>query len=118
MRRRDRSWLVTGSSPWAIIARTNVGLMPKMVTSCCSRNAHSRSVSGKSGAPSNRHTVAPLASVPTISHGPMIQPKSANQKRRSPGRTSNWKATSAAILTVNPPCTCTDPLGLPVVPEV
>ena len=32
-----------------------------------------------------------------ISHGPMIQPKSANQKRRSAGRTSNWNATSSAI---------------------
>ena len=30
--------------------------------------------------------MAPLASVPTTSHGPMIQPMSANQKSRSPGR--------------------------------
>ena len=59
-----------------------------------------------------------VASVPTISHGPMIQPKSANQKRRSPGRQSNWNATSSAIFTVNPPWTCTAPLGRPVVPDV
>ena len=51
----------------------------------------------KIGAPSYRHTVAPLASAPTISHGPMIQPKSASQKSRSPGRTSNWNAASSAI---------------------
>jgi hypothetical protein len=48
----------------------------------------------------------------------MIQPKSANQNSRSPGRQSNWKATSSAIFTANPPCTCTAPLGLPVVPDV
>ena len=118
MRSARKSWARTGSSPWAIIARTRVGLMPKMVTAWSSRKAHKRSVSGKSGAPSNRQTVAPLARVPTISHGPMIQPKSANQNRRSPGRQSNWNATSSAIFTVNPPCTCTEPFGLPVVPEV
>ena len=49
---------------------------------------------------------------PTISHGPMIQPKSANQNRRSPGRQSNWNAASSAIFTVKPPCTCTEPFGL------
>ena len=53
-----------------------------------------------------------------ISHGPMIQPKSANQKRRSSGRTSNWKATSSAIFATKPPWTCTDPFGRPVVPDV
>ena len=48
----------------------------------------------------------------------MIQPKSANQKRRSPGRQSNWNATSSAIFTRKPPCTWTEPFGRPVVPDV
>ena len=53
-----------------------------------------------------------------ISHGPMIQPMSVTQNRVSPGRRSIWNATSSAILARKPPWTCTEPLGLPVVPLV
>ena len=61
--------------------------------------------------------MAPFAKAPMISQGPMIQPKSANQKRRSPGRQSNWSAASSATFTVNPAWTCTAPFGRPVVPD-
>ncbi|GIU89079.1 MAG: hypothetical protein KatS3mg010_0178 [Acidimicrobiia bacterium] len=59
-----------------------------------------------------------FASTPTISHGPMIQPMSVSQNNGSPGRRSVWNATSAAIFTRKPPCTCTAPFGRPVVPLV
>ena len=48
----------------------------------------------------------------------MIQPMSVNQKNTSPGWMSVWYAHSDAIFTRKPPCTCTAPFGLPVVPEV
>ena len=43
---------------------------------------------------------------------------SVSQNRRSPGCRSVWNATSSAIFTRNPPCTCTAPFGRPVVPLV
>src|SRR5690349_652560 len=55
----------------------------------------------------------------------MIQPRSVSQKStssRSPPvtvvRQSAWNPTSSAILARKPPCTCTAPFGLPVVPLV
>ena len=77
-----------------------------------------RSGPGWFGAPSYSNTVAPSASAPTISHGPMIQPRSVNQNRRSSGCRSVWYATSLAIFTRKPPWTWTEPLGRPVVPLV
>ena len=118
IRRADRSWARTGASPWGMRARTRVGLMPSTVTPWRSRKAHSRSGSGQSGAPSKRASVAPLARAAVTSHGPMIQPMSVNQNRTSPVLTSVWKAPSSATFTVHPPCTCTEPLGRPVVPDV
>ena len=80
----------------------SVGETPSTFTRCRSTNAHSRSGSGKSGAPSYITSVPPLASVPTISHGPMIQPMSVSQNNRSPARRSIWNATSSAIFTRKP----------------
>ena len=48
----------------------------------------------------------------------MIQPRSVSQNTRSPGPMSVWKAPSSATFTVQPPWTCTTPLGRPVVPDV
>src|SRR6266508_1189192 len=63
-------------------------------------------------------TVAPHAPPPTTVQGPMIQPMSVAKWIRSPGLTFVWYATSRAIDTRKPPCTCSAPFGLPVVPEV
>ena len=80
----------------------SVGETPSTLTRWRSTNAHSRSGPGTSGAPSYNTSVPPLASVPTISHGPMIQPMSVSQNSRSPARRSIWNATSSAIFTRNP----------------
>ena len=95
-----------------------VGEIPSMLTLWRSTDAHTRSGSGKSGAPSYMTMVAPLACAPTIDSGPMIQPMSVTQYQTSPGWMSVWYAHSEAIFTRNPPWTWTAPLGLPVVPLV
>ena len=99
-------------------ARTSVGETPRIVIRCRSTIDQSRSGSGKSGAPSKQNIVAPQASVPTICHGPMIQPMSVSQNRTSSGPQSAWNPTSSAIFARNPPWTCTAPFGRPVVPLV
>jgi hypothetical protein len=118
MRRVERSCERTGSVPLGMSARMSVGETPSAVTPWRSTVAHNRSGPGWFGAPSVNSTVEPSASAPTISHGPMIQPRSVTQCSTSPGRTSVWYATSSAIFTRNPACTCSTPFGLPVVPLV
>jgi len=49
--------------------------------------------------------VAPSASEPMMSQGPIIQPMSVYQKMVSSAPTSNPCAMSCAALTGNPPCT-------------
>ena len=51
-------------------------------------------------------------------HGPIIQPISESQKKRSPGLWSKASQISLAIWARQPACVWTAPLGLPVVPEV
>ncbi len=118
IRSRPRSCDRTGSTPCLIRARTSVGETPRIVTPCRSTIDQSRSGAGKSGTPSARTTVPPAASAPTSSQGPMIQPRSVTQCSTSSACMSAWWATSCAILTRNPPCTWTAPLGRPVVPDV
>ena len=48
----------------------------------------------------------------------MIQPMSVAKWTTSPSCRSAWYAVSRAIDTRKPPCTCTTPFGLPVVPDV
>ena len=98
-------------------ARTSVGETPTMEMRSDSISFHSRS-SGQSGAPSAKTIVAPAAPPPTTVHGPMIQPMSVAKWIRSPGLTSAWYTVSRAIETRKPPCTCSAPFGLPVVPDV
>ena len=104
--------------PCGISARTSVGDRPSDVTRSCSTVSHSRNGVGQSGAPSRKTTVPPSAPTPTTVHGPMIQPMSVAKSIASPSCTSAWYAASRAIETRKPPCTCTTPFGLPVVPEV
>ena len=75
----------TGSSPAGISARIERGrdaeVRDRGVARPSTRAGRARD---GSGAPSYRKTVAPSAVAPTTSHGPMIQPRSANQNRSSP----------------------------------
>src|SRR3954451_15570266 len=114
--RRDERSLV--GSPCGMSARTSGGEMPREVTFSCSTVRQIRSAVGQSGAPSAKTIVPPSAPTPTTVHGPMIHPMSVAKWRTSPSCTSAWYATSRAIETRKPPCTCTTPFGLPVVPEV
>ena len=104
-------------SPFGISARTSVGERPSIVT-CSDSTSRQRRSSGQSGAPSAKTIVAPTAPPPTTVHGPMIQPMSVAKWMRSPRLTSSWYATSRAIETRKPPCTCSAPFGRPVVPDV
>ena len=61
MRKLERSWDLTGSSPAGINARTSVGEMPRISIPCCSIIFQRRSGPGKLGAPSYMKTVAPAA---------------------------------------------------------
>ena len=60
-------------------ALISVGDTPSTFTPWRSTDAHTRSGSGQSGAPSYITTVAPMQPAPTISQGPMIQPMSVTQ---------------------------------------
>ena len=51
-------------------------------------------------------------------HGPIIQPISESQKKRSSARWSKPSQISLPICARHPACVWTVPFGLPVVPEV
>ena len=52
------------------------------------------------------------------SPGPIIQPRSVNQKNGAPGCRLNAYRVSLPIWARQPACVCTVPLGRPVVPLV
>ena len=56
--------------------------------------------------------------VNAIAHGPIIQPISVSQNSRSPGPRSKQWARSCVAFSGKPWCTCSAPLGRPVVPDV
>src|SRR6267378_8072745 len=76
----ERSFARTGSSPDRMRAQIAVGEMPRWVTLWRSTRDHIREASGKSGVPSYRTIVAPSMSPPAMSHGPIIQPMSVDQR--------------------------------------
>src|SRR5207247_411960 len=110
--------LAVGVDDCRLRLRTRVGETPNTVTPCCATIRHSLSGAGWSGVPSYSTIVAPRASEPKMSHGPIIQPRSVNQNTVSSAPMSKPCAMSCAALTGNPPCTCSVPFGLPVVPDL
>ena len=94
-----------------------VGEMPNWVTSWRSISRQNRSGFGWSGAPSYITIVPPNVWVPMSVHGPIIQPTSDTQKKRSDGWRSKPKYTSLAACNWAPAWVWTMPFGRPVVPE-
>src|SRR5690606_28868053 len=91
-------------------------LVPKWLIPASCANSQSTLRFGNPGLPSYKTMVAPLSKAAwTKFH--IIQPVVENQKKRSPGCTSLWKARYFKCSSKTPPWLCVIALGIPVVPE-
>ena len=114
-RSADRSYSLASSPPVRISIRSAVGAVYQTVTRCPWRIRYQRRALNS---PASQTTVTPWVSGATMPYDvPVTQPGSAVHQNTSPGRSPSacapvaWWATTAS-------CTCTAPLGLPVVPLV
>ena len=82
-RKLAMAWRSTQASPSFLRTRTAVGEMPRWVTAWRSTISQRRSGAGWLGAPSKITKALPSEVAPIISQGPIIQPMSVSQKKRS-----------------------------------
>ena len=90
-RTRERSATSRGTTPAFIAACTKAALVPKNVVPVRSASCHSASGPGWAGLPSYSTAAAPTERTPSAMFH-ITHPVVVNQKSRSPGPISRWKA--------------------------
>ena len=114
-RRLDSSRPASGSAPAFMSIRSAVGAVYQTLTRSCSRIEYQRTASNSA---SSTMQVTPQASGETRPYDvPVTQPGSAVHQNTSPSRRSSANRPVASWATTAS-CTCTAPLGIPVVPLV